>query len=517
MSFTVEAAAKEVAAVTVNDASAVAKAASNGSLRGARGNSGVILSQLFRGFAKGMDGQAVATTAALAQAFVQASETAYRAVMKPKEGTMLTIGREIGAKAAEIAPNVDDVIKFLKDIIKHSEDVLKRTPDMLPALKQAGVVDSGGKGIVEFFHGMMACAEAGFTVPTFSAAAKQTYSTQKEVFAAAHNVADMKFIYCTELLVHTENGKAESAEIPLKTYFDTLGDSIVVVGDDNIIKIHVHTDNPGLVLERARTYGDLDAIDINNMKFQASEMSGGAFETAGVLGRAQNGADNPDAPPKPFGVVTVAAGEGFRQLFADIGTDVIIEGGQTMNPSAEDIAEAVLKINADHIFVLPNNKNIIWAADQAKYLCEGKPMTVIPTKSMPQGIAAMLSFDADTETAEEITAVLNEAIERVHTGQVTVAVRDTVVDGIEIAEGDYLFIRNNNIEFSGKDLAGGMEKLFGQMITGETEFVTVYYGTDADEGTTEALRRTLAENYGHCEFEIHEGGQPVYMYLFSVE
>jgi len=511
MSFTVLAAAKETAACA-NSTAVVAKAASSGSLRGARGNSGVILSQLFRGFAKGVEGHETIDTVIFAQALNKASETAYRAVMKPKEGTMLTIGRELGEKAMVVASSEKNIIEFLKLVLKHGDEILKKTPDMLPVLKQAGVVDSGGKGLLEFWEGALACAEAGFIVPEISSP-KTTGAKDAEFTSVTHelNPDDIEFAYCTEFLIFVKKGTAEKQEAPLRAYLDTLGDSVVVVGDDDVIKVHVHTNNPGLAIEKALTYGMIDSLKIDNMKLQAAETVVGDNPIRQGVTIVLNQAEH-----KPFGVVTVTAGEGFKQLFADIGVDVIIEGGQTMNPSAEDIAAAVELVNASHVFVLPNNKNIILAADQAKYLCNEKPMTVIPTKTIPQGVTAMLNYEPEGE-AETIAETMNEAVAGVKTGQITCAVRDTVINDKNITEGDYLFIADGNIESAGKDLFGGAEALLGEMINESTEFITIYYGTEVDESDAQEMRSRLEAKYSNCEYELHNGGQPVYHYIFSVE
>lgn len=496
MAATVQSAAREAEKLNTPNIYEVAKAASNGALRGARGNSGVILSQLFRGFAKGLEGKSVAGGEDLAVALAESAKMAYRAVMKPKEGTILTIAKALGESAAEATE--PDIERGFAAVIGRGAAVLEETPSMLPELKQAGVVDSGGKGLIYFMEGALygLTASEDFSVETGQA---ESVSTGRSA-AAAFSTEDIKFVYCTEFLVEVDQPISESQEESLTKFLMAQGDSVVVVSDGNIVKVHVHTNHPGKVLERALTLGALNNIKIDNQRIQHTN----ALEFSSA-------APAPVGPEKEVGFVAVAAGSGLAALFADQGADAVIEGGQTMNPSAEDIAKAVKSVNARNVVVLPNNKNIILAAEQAANLIDRKGMFVVPTRSIPQGVACLLEY-FDGQDLEEYLSRAEERIQEVHTGQVTYAVRDTVVDGRSISQGDILCLYDGEIVITGKDLQQTAKDLLDYMVDKGGEFVSIYYG----EGTTEDMAEDLA---GHTslEYDVYDGKQPLYHYIISME
>ena len=501
MAHTVQAAAKEVLKQSSPSVADVSKIASNGALRGARGNSGVILSQLFRGFAKGLEGKSIATSEDLAEALAKSSEMAYKAVMKPKEGTMLTIGRAASEAAHEIAFDQDDIYECLKFVIKRTDEVLAKTPEMLPALKQAGVVDSGGMGIVCFFKGALEALLEKDEIQLLEQAVGVTEGTT----AAAMNIDDIKFAYCTEFLVEldkeTKLGVSQDAEGVLRGYLPGIGDSVVVIEDEGLVKVHVHTNNPGKALEKALQFGQLLNIKIENMKEQHSEL----------LEFAES-----NEPPKPLGIVSVVAGAGMAELFVGLGADYVIEGGQSMNPSAEDIAKAVEKVNAENVIVLPNNKNIILTAEQAGKLVKDKKIHVVPTLSIPQGVSCIVS-NSDTISIEDNIEGMKEAMAEVHSGQITHAVRDTVLDGRKIKEGDFLCIYDGDIVQVKKSLKTAAQALVQHMLDQGGSLVSIYHGEGATEETANELVEFVGKKYPQAEVEVYEGGQPLYSYILSVE
>ncbi len=516
MSMTILAAAKEVSALEHPDMVSIAKAMSSGSLRGARGNSGVILSQLFRGFAKVIGKEQEVTVPVLSHAVQKAVETAYKAVMKPKEGTILTVARGAADKAAQMAEETNDMVLFLDEVIKEAERVLKKTPDMLPVLKQAGVVDSGGQGLVVILQGAYD-ALLGKELDTASitasagagAAAKITKETEAEI----------KFGYCTEFIIVLDHPLLDHQERKYKSFLESIGDSIVVVADDEIVKTHVHTNDPGLAIQEALTHGSLSRIKIDNMREEHQER---LIKDAQKVAEMQ--AAQADAAPqaqkeqeqKEIGFIAVSAGDGLSEVFRGLGADYMIEGGQTMNPSTEDILNAVEKVAADHVFVLPNNKNIILAANQAAELSEEKKVHVIPTKTIPQGITALINFIPE-QTAEENEARMLEEIENVKTGQVTYAVRDTVIDEKEIRQDDYMGIGDKTILAVGKDLAQVTLAMAESMIDEDSAIVSIYYGEDVTEDDANAIAQKIQAVSDELEVEVQYGGQPIYYYLISVE
>ena len=507
MTLTIMSAAKEVSAMERPDMESLAKAISSGSLRGARGNSGVILSQLLRGFTKTIREEKEIDTIVLAQACERARATAYKAVMKPKEGTILTVAKGIAQKAAEMAEVTDDLEEFLPAVLAYAKEVLDQTPEMLPVLKEAGVVDSGGQGLLEVFRGAIDGyhgKEVDYSQFEASAAPKVTkISPQAE--------ADIKFGYCTEFIILLEKPLPQEEINRFREFLDSIGDSIVLVADDEIVKVHVHTNHPGQAFERALTYGQLSRMKIDNMREEHQEK---LIKDAEKLAREQ--AKKEKEPPKENGFISVSVGEGLSQIFRELGVDYLIEGGQTMNPSTEDMLNAIEKVNAKTIYIFPNNKNIILAANQARDLTEDKEIIVVPTKTIPQGISAMISFVPE-KNGEENLASMTEAISRVKTGQVTYAVRDTRIDDKEIHEGDIMGIGDAGILAVGKERLQVAEDMVAEMIDEEAEIISVYYGEDVSEADAEALSDALAEKYPECEVELNQGGQPIYYYLISVE
>ena len=517
MSLTVMAAAREAEKKGSLMAADVTKAASSGALRGARGNSGVITSQLFRGFAKGLEGLEEAGVKELAAAAEQAVKTAYKAVMKPKEGTILTVARGCAEAAAKLAEETEDIEAFLKSIIAYGHEVLAQTPEMLPVLKQAGVVDAGGRGLLYILEGALKQLQAGdqhVTLKDGQAAAAPAPEMDFASLASIENES-ITFGYCTEFFINVK-GADETVTTGLKNYLGTIGDSVVCVADDEIIKIHVHTDHPGLAIEKALTIGSLTGLKIDNMREQHTNKISFTNEPASSAPVAAPVEPAVEQPKKDVGFVSISAGEGLTAIFKNLGVDEVIEGGQTMNPSTEDILNAVDKINADHIFVLPNNKNIILAAEQAAKLSEDKKLHVIPSKSVPQGISAMFCFEADADP-DEMEAAMKDAIRLVDTATVTYAVRDTSIGDKEIKEGNILGMLNDQIEVVAEDVMEGTKELIKASIKDESEVVGIYYGADATEESAEELAAFIEENYPDCEVEVQSGGQPLYYYIISVE
>ena len=507
MSLTIMAAAKEVTAIEQFDMASLAKAISSGSLRGARGNSGVILSQLFRGFTKGIKEHKEVDTVILAKACMKAKDTAYKAVMKPKEGTFLTVARGIAEKAVELAETTDDLEIFIPQVIEHAEYVLSQTPDMLPVLKEAGVVDSGGQGLLEVLKG----AYDAFLGKEIDYS-KIAPSTGKATLKVSNDVpADIKFGYCTEFIIMTEKEFTEKDEREFKAYLESIGDSIVCVADEEIVKIHVHTNDPGLAIQKALTFGQLSRMKIDNMREEHQEK---LIRDAEKLALEQ--AKKKEEPRKEMGFIAVSIGEGLNEIFRELGADYIIEGGQTMNPSTEDMLAAIDAVNAEHIFILPNNKNIIMAANQAQSLTKDKEIIVIPTKTVPQGITAIINYmpEADAKTNEE---TMLEEIKNVKTGQVTYAVRDTHIDDKEIHEGDIMGIGDTGILSVGTSVEETTKDMLAQLVDEDSELISLYFGQEVSEEEAERLSAEIEELYPDADVDTHFGGQPIYYYVLAVE
>lgn len=507
MTMTIMSAASEVSALENPDMETLAKAISSGSLRGARGNSGVILSQLLRGFTRSVRKSEVLDASAIAAAMERAVETAYKAVMKPKEGTILTVAKEAALKAAEIAPEAEELQPFFDEVFAHAEETLARTPEMLPVLKEAGVVDSGGQGLLEVMRG----AIDGFLGKEIDYSVFEKSSSPSVTKISPQAEADIKFGYCTEFIILLEAPVPEEEEHKFKEFLTSIGDSIVVVADEEIIKVHVHTNHPGQAIERALTYGALSRMKIDNMREEHQEK---LIKDAEKLAKEQEEAEK--LPPKEAGFIAVSAGEGLTEIFRELGVDYLIEGGQTMNPSTEDMLNAISKVNAETVYIFPNNKNIILAANQARDLTEDKKIVVVPTKTVPQGITAMISFVPE-KSAEENAEVMEEAISKVHTGQITYAVRDTRLDDKEIHEGDIMGIGDKGILAVGGNKEEVAEATIAAMMSDEAEVISIYYGADISEESAEALAASVEELYPDCEVEINRGGQPIYYYIISVE
>lgn len=510
MTLTIMSAAKEVASLNDITMESLAKAISSGSLRGARGNSGVILSQLFRGFTKGIKSYEEIDTVILASAMQKAVETAYKAVMKPKEGTILTVAKGAADKAAELAETDMDLKSFMGAVIDHADRVLAQTPEMLPVLKEAGVVDSGGQGLMQVLRGAYD-AFLGKQVDYSIEGAKK--SSAPAVKTAPQAEADIKFGYCTEFIIMLEKEYSEDIELEFKAFLNSIGDSIVVVSDEDIVKVHVHTNDPGKAISRALTYGSLTKMKIDNMREEHQEK---LIKDAEKMAAKQAKEDAEKTPKKNVGFISVSIGEGVGQIFRDLGVDYLIEGGQTMNPSTEDMLKAIDAVNADTIFILPNNKNIILAANQAKLLTKDKTVRVIPTKTVPQGISAMISYNGAL-SPEDNEASMTEGSKAVKTGQITYAVRNTHVDDKEIHEGDIMGIGDHGILAVGTQIQQVAEETVALMMEDDSEIISVYYGSDVDENAATALGDALTEKYPDCEVEVYSGGQPIYYYVISVE
>ena len=510
MSLTIMAAAREVSALENPSMDELSKKISSGSLRGARGNSGVILSQLLRGFCKEIKGKKQITVSVLADGFVRAVETAYKAVMKPKEGTILTVAKGVAEKAVELSEMDMDFETLGQEILDHGNEVLKQTPELLPVLKEAGVVDSGGQGLMEFltgaYNGLTGKEEIKEPVTSGGAAKAQTMSSEEI------DTSHIKYGYCTEFIIMLEKEYNAEIEAKFKEFLTSIGDSLVVVSDDEIVKVHVHTNHPGLAFEKGLEYGSLTSMKVDNMREEHKEKV--IHEQDRKKAAEQEAAK--EEPKKPFGFVAVSVGEGLNDIFKDLGVDHIIEGGQTMNPSTDDMLDAISKVNAETVFVFPNNKNIILAANQAAEIEEEKQVIVIPTKTIPQGISALISFD-ETATAEANQAGMEDAITAVKSGQVTYAVRDTSIDGKEIKTGDYMGIDDVGIQAVGQDITEVVKDLIGAMADEDSELLSIYYGSDVEEEKANALVEAVQAAYPDFEVEAHAGGQPIYYYILSLE
>ena len=505
MTLTIMSAAKEVQGLESADMTALAKAISSGSLRGARGNSGVILSQLLRGFTKEIKEHKEVDVQALASACERATATAYKAVMKPKEGTILTVAKGASEKAHEMAETTDDLEVFIPEVIAYAKEVLSKTPEMLPVLKEAGVVDSGGQGLLEVLNG----AYDAFQGKEIDYSAIESSAGTTMVKPDAQAQADIKFGYCTEFIIMTEKAFTEKDEHEFKAFLESIGDSIVCVADEDIVKIHVHTNDPGLAIQRALTYGQLSRMKIDNMREEHQEK---LIRDAEKLAAEQAKKE----PRKDVGFIAVSIGEGMNEIFRELGADYIIEGGQTMNPSTEDMLTAIDQVNADHIFILPNNKNIILAANQAQALTEDKDIIVVPTKTVPQGITAIINYvpEEDAKANEEM---MKEEIQNVKTGQVTYAVRDTHIDDKEIHEGDIMGIGDEGILSVGQSVEATTKEMLSLMADEDSELISIYYGQDIQEEDAEKLAAEIEELYPDADVDLHCGGQPIYYYVLSVE
>lgn len=510
MTMTIMAAAKEVANLQNPTLTELGKAISSGSLRGARGNSGVIMSQIFRGFVKELKGLDIIDVTALGNGVQHAAETAYKAVMKPKKGTILTVAKAGADKSMDLLVNgdTDDIIKFCDEVAAEMEGALLQTPELLPVLKQAGVVDSGGEGLMTFIRGALDALKGkatDFTVNTGTATRVVNGSV------GASEEEDIRFGYCTEFIIMLERGE-DVVESQLKEYLQKIGDCVVVVADDDIVKVHVHTNDPGLAIQKALTYGSLTSMKIDNMREEHQEK---------VIRDAQKVAESASAPKKEEprkenGFIAVAAGDGLADIFRDLGVDYVIEGGQTMNPSTDDVLSAIEQVNAENIFVLPNNGNIILAANQAKNLTEDKEVYVVPSKNIPQGIAAMISFVSGRSAAENAES-MEEEMQLIKSGQVTYAVRDTNMDGKDIKQGDFMGLTDKTIVSVGSDLQGTAKELIESLLDEDSELVSLYYGSDATKEQAEQLAEDIENTHEDVEVEVQYGGQPVYSYFISVE
>lgn len=520
MTMTIMAAAREVAAIEVPTFENLAKAMSSGSLRGARGNSGVILSQLFRGFTKEIKKVDEVNVTVLANAFVRATETAYKAVMKPKEGTILTVAKGMADKAVELVSQTEDIIEFSRRVIEHGDYVLSQTPEMLPVLKQAGVVDSGGQGLMQVMKGALdglMGKEVDLSVGSPSARPAAGAATVEL------DTADIKFGYCTEFIINVEKAYDMQTEHAFKAYLESIGDSIVVVSDDDVVKVHVHTNDPGLAIQRALTYGSLSRMKIDNMReeheerlIQDAQKKAGEMKASEASGVKQDGGENEAQERKPYGFIAVSVGAGLGEIFRGIGADYLIEGGQTMNPSTEDMVNAIDHVNADTIYILPNNKNIILAAEQAKYLVEDKQIIVVPSKTVPQGITALINFIPDLSPEENLATMVQE-MGRVKTGQITYAVRNTNIDGMDIHEGDIMGIGDHGMLAVGQGIEKTALDTLKAMVDEDSELVSIYYGSEVSEEDAQKVLALAEEACANCEIELHSGGQPIYYYLISVE
>lgn len=514
MTMTIMAAAKEVSSLDAPDMEQLGKSISSGSLRGARGNSGVIMSQIFRGFVKEIKGNSVLDVTILANAVQHAADTAYKAVMKPKEGTILTVARAGADKAMDILINddIDDVIEFCDAVAESMEEALLKTPEMLPILKQAGVVDSGGEGLMTFLRGAVDALKG--KVSDFAITSK---GNSKLVKTSIDESADIKYGYCTEFIIMLGQSK-DPVELELKDYLQKIGDCVVVVSDDEIVKVHVHTNDPGLAIQKALSYGQLTSMKIDNMREEHHEK---VIRDASKIAAKESSGKREEIkktsqPRKKTGFIVVSSGDGLSDIFYGLKADYIIEGGQTMNPSTDDLLKAIDNVNADNIFILPNNGNIILAANQAKELTKDKNIIVIPSKNIPQGIAALISY-TEGSSASDNEKTMSEEMLNIKSGQVTYAVRDTNMDGKDIKKGDYMGLDGKTIVSVEKNAIDAAKKLADTLIDDKSELVSLYYGADATEEEAEALADKIIAAYSGVDVEVQYGGQPVYPYFISVE
>jgi DAK2 domain fusion protein yloV len=518
MTMTMMSAAKEVAALETDDMKVLCKAIASGSLRGARGNSGVILSQLFRGFTRELAAAEKNTVEIpqIAAAFVRATETAYKAVMKPKEGTILTVARAMSDKAEELQNGATDIIAFAKDIIAAGDAALEQTPELLPVLKQAGVVDSGGQGLMTVMHGAFQAlsGEIGEVFLENFDAAQASESREAHPIDTSHlDTSEIRFGYCTEFIVNLEHPLSDDEEQAFKSFLESIGDSIVCVASEDMVKVHVHTNDPGLAIQKGLSMGSLSRMKIDNMREEHNER---LIRNASQLAAEEKRKQAASAEKKPYGFLSVSVGDGLDRIFKEIGVDQLISGGQTMNPSTEDILNAIAAINADTIFILPNNKNIILAAQQARDLTEGKNVVVVPTRNIPEGITAMVSFLPES-SPEENLAAMQEAIRHLATAEVTYAVRDTTMDDFEIHAGDFMAIGQNGMLTVEKKVEDAVLNAIEKLTADGKELVTLYYGSDVSEQNAKLVKELAEARFEDCEVELNYGGQPVYYYFISAE
>ncbi len=535
MTLTITSAAKEVANITDPTFANVTKAMSTGSLRGARGNSGVILSQLIRGFCKELENKQDVTMEDIANAFNRAVATAYKAVMKPKEGTILTVAKGLADKASELSTTKKSLLEFATDVLAYGREVLNQTPEMLPVLKEAGVVDSGGEGLMtilegafdaltgkvsyDFSNGYAVGAAEGKPAPDASGlrTSNSVGIDRKEI-----DTSHIKYGYCTEFIIMLENEYNKQIEDEFKSYLESIGDSLVVVSDDEICKVHVHTNHPGLAFERALTYGSLTSMKVDNMREEHREKVIMEAEKMAAEQAKERAAEKAEAEEKKqdirkeYGFISVSVGEGMNDIFKDLGVDYLIEGGQTMNPSTEDMLNAIDHVNADTIYILPNNKNIILAANQAQSLTEDKTIIVVPSKTAPQGVAALIAFDANADGETNLASMI-EDMNNVKTGQVTYAVRDTSIDGKTIKSGDIMGIDDDGIQAVAADVLTATKELLKKMVDEDSELISIYYGADVSEEDAKQFEEYVEETYEDCDVEFNYGGQPIYYYVVSVE
>ena len=517
MTMTIMSAAREVAALEDPTMETLAKAISSGSLRGARGNSGVILSQLFRGFTKEIRQTESITTTVLANAFVRATETAYKAVMKPKEGTILTVARGVADKALELAEDAEDLQTFLEDVLEEGRRVLAKTPDMLPVLKEAGVVDSGGQGLMEVLKGAVDCILGRVVIADTKPSGAGVSGVDNPKYSEDLS-ADIKFGYCTEFIINLEKPYGIKEEEDLKQFLESIGDSIVCVSDDEIVKIHVHTNHPGQAFEKGLTLGYLSNMKVDNMRLEHHEkvIKQAEREEAARQEAARQAEKEKQQPKKQYGFIAVSMGDGLKEFFTELGVDYVIEGGQTMNPSTEDMLNAIEKVHAENIFIFPNNKNVVLAANQAAGLCEDKNIIVLATANAPQGISAMIAFDS-TMTLEDNKNNMLEAVSNVKSGQVTYAVRDTSIDGKAIHEGDIMGIGDKGLVSVGNDISDVTFDLIKDAVDEDSELISIYYGADVKKEDAEAFAARVEESFPDCDVQNYYGGQPIYYYIVSVE
>lgn len=515
MTLTILSAKREVEAVSDSDMSGIARAMSTGSLRGARGNSGVILSQLLRGFSKKIADEKELDVHVIADAFQKAVETAYKAVMKPKEGTILTVAKGVATKARECADADVSLEQFCEDVIAHGNEVLDRTPEMLPVLKEAGVVDSGGKGLMVVLQGAVDALTGKVVVDETMTAPV----VKKTVTGASSNdisTADIKFGYCTEFIINLEKPFDEDEEDKLKAYLESIGDSIVCVAFDGIVKIHVHTNHPGQAFEKGLTYGCLSNMKVDNMRLEHNERLMTSADKEEAEKQEEIRRKKQEKPSKECGFIAVSMGDGLKDLFVELGVDYVIEGGQTMNPSTEDMLNAIDKVNAKNVFIFPNNKNVVLAANQAADLCEDKNIIVMATANAPQGISAMIAYDSTISLEDNKTNML-EAIENVKSGQVTYAVRDTSIDGKTIKQGDIMGLSDKGLLAVGSDIADVAFDVISECYDEDKEIISIYYGSDVTKEDAEKLSERVSEEFPDCDVSLYFGGQPIYYYIVSVE
>ena len=516
MTLTIMSAAKEVAqlySVSDIDMTTLCKAISSGSLRGARGNSGVILSQLFRGFTKIVKEKNEIDTSVIADAFDKAVESAYKAVMKPKEGTILTVARGMADKARDMSnAGEKDIDSYFQAVLKSGRETLDKTPDMLPVLKQAGVVDSGGEGLMVVLEGayeVMMGKEVNLDLD-------ESEPEKEEAHEVVCDERNLKYTYAAEFIILLDKPFNIKSEMDFKSYLESIGENISLVSDDGSVKVHIHTNDPGLALQKAMKYGALNDVKIENMRGEHKSSDTNVSSQGAHSQTNDESMQEPVSEHKDVGFIAVSVGDGIKEIFKSLGADYIIEGGQTMNPSTDDMLKAIDKVNADTIFILPNNKNIILAANQAVTLATDKKIIVIPTKTVPQGITALINYVPDVSPDDNAKNMADE-ISGVHTGQVTYAVRDTVIDDKTIKQGDFMGIGDHGILSVGSDMSEVTFNMIGDMISDDTELISIYYGSDIKSEDADTLKGLVSEKYPKCDVELEFGGQPIYYYIVSAE